>query len=102
MSICYISEYQDVGHVPDSIAIAGEPSTDQFFSFTGTAGTSAAFQNNTKIVRITVDGIANVLFSVAGTAATVGQNKRMSAGAVEYFSVPQGKAYKLSAVTAGA
>lgn len=98
MSTMYISEYADAGYGSNGSSLGAEPSVaDQAVTFTGTPGASAAFKNNTKLVRIQVDGIASILFGTAPTAATT--NKRMTAGQTEYFMVPVGAAYKVSAIT---
>jgi hypothetical protein len=94
----YISEYADVGRLGGIIPVGAEPCTDQTVSFTGTAGTSAAFNPATTMVRIHVDGIASVKFGTAPTAVA-NTNKRMTAGQTEYFTIPEGLSYKVSAVT---
>lgn len=99
MSLLYISEYTDVGHAPDSVPVAAEPCVDQApVTFTASAGQSAAFRSNTKLVRIHVDGIASILFGTNPTAVA-NTNKRMTAGQTEYFYVPAGQSFKVSAVT---
>lgn len=99
MSTMYISEYSDVGHSGGIVPVGDEPAnTDQVVSFTATAGQSAAFKNNTKMVRVHVDGIASILFGTNPTAVA-NTNKRMTAGQTEYFTIPLGQAYKVSAVT---
>lgn len=99
MSTLYVSEYADVGRAGGIIPVGSEPSTDQTpVTFTASAGQSAAFKNNTTMVRIHVDGIASILFGTNPTA-TANTNKRMTAGQTEYFTVPLGQAYKISAVT---
>jgi len=93
----YVTEFADSG--PLGAGIGQEPiNADQAITFTATAGQSAAFKNNTKLVRITVDGIASVLFGTNPTAVA-NTNRRMGAGQIEYFTVPPGQAYKVSAVT---
>ncbi len=63
MSIMYIREYPDSGMLTGGQPIPIEPGTDQApVTFTATAGQSAAFKNNTRVVRIAVDGIASILF----------------------------------------
>lgn len=104
MSILYVTEFADVGRYGGVVQMASIPPTaSQNVSFTATAGQSAAFQNNTKYVRIAVDGIANIAFGTNPTAVA-GQNARLSAGAVEYYDVSNvlGQGYKVSAVTAPA
>ena len=102
MSIMYITEFADVGKTGGVVPVGALPAnTKQFISFTATPGTSATFANNTRLVRIAVDGIANIAFGTAPTAVA-GQDARMSAGAVEYYdlSTVMGQGYKVSAVTA--
>ena len=94
----YISEYADVGRLGGIIPVGAEPSVDQTVTFTATHGESAAFKNNTSMVRIHCDGIASILFGTA-PVAVANTNKRMTAGQTEYFTVPTGLAYKVSAVT---
>lgn len=97
MSNLYITEYGSTG--ANRAPMAQEPAIAvQKVSFTGTAGTSAAFNDATTFVRIHVDGIASVKFSKAGTAAAV-TDPRMPADTVEYFSVPPGGQFKVSAIT---
>lgn len=98
MSTLYITEYSGTGNSSQGI-VANEPeNTTQAISFTGTAGTSSAFLNNTGLVRLQTDGICSVFFSTAGTAATTSK-RRMTAGQTEWFQVPVGKAFKVSAIT---
>lgn len=94
----YITEFADAGYSASGSSVGVEPMVaDQAVTFTGTPGTSAAFGNATKMVRIQVDGIASIKFGTAPTAATT--NRRMTSGQTEYFLVPQGGAYKVSAIT---
>lgn len=97
MSTMYISEYASAGR-GGLIPVADEPAiADQKITFTGTAGTSAVFANATSMIRVHVDGIASIVFGTNPTATTSG--KRMAASQTEYFTVPQGFSYKISAVT---
>jgi len=98
MSTMYISEYPDVGRLGGIIPVGAEPSTDQIVTFTATHGESTAFKANTSMVRVHVDGIASILFGT-NPVAVANTNKRMTAGQTEYFTVPQGQGYKVSAVT---
>lgn len=96
----YIREYQDTGIFSGGCPLPQEPGVDQSpVTFTGTHGESAAFKSNTKLVRIHVDGIASILFSAAGTAATANTNLRMTAGQTSDFLVQPGTTLKVSAVT---
>jgi len=100
MSTMYIAEFQSIGKEVgiETQAAVVPPLAVQNITFTGTAGQSAALNANTTLVRITVDGIASIRFSTAGTAATTAY-PRMAADTVEYFCVPQGSALIISAVT---
>jgi hypothetical protein len=99
MSTMYVTEFADAGYNSSGSSLGVEPMlADQVVTFTGTAGASAAFQGTTKLVRIHVDGIASIKFGTAPTAVA-NTNRRMTAGMTEYFIVPQGAAYKVSAVT---
>lgn len=98
MSVLYIEEFTTAlvqnGGV---VAVGQEPAVAvQAVTFTGTAGTSSAFNAATKIVRLHTDGICSYRFSTAGTAATTSY-PRMVAGQTEYFAVLP--ADKVSAVT---
>jgi hypothetical protein len=99
MSLMYIREYADSGMLSGGQPLPIEPGTDQTpVSFTATAGQSAAFKNNTRVVRIAVDGIASIVFGTNPTAV-LSSNLRMSAGQTSDFIVPLGGALKVSAVT---
>ncbi|SRR6266404_1807209 len=99
MSTLYVTEFADVGKVGGVIPVGAEPATaDQNIPFTATAGQSAAFKNNTSLVRIHVDGVASILFGTNPTAVA-NTNRRLSAGQTEYYSIPMGQGYKVSAVT---
>src|SRR5258708_28691132 len=98
MATMYVSEYADVGRSIGIVPVGAEPSTDQIVTYTATAGSSTAFSPTTQMVRVHVDGIASVKFGTAPTAVA-NTNKRMTAGQTEYFMVPPGQSYKISAVT---
>lgn len=70
--------------------------TQQKIAYTGTQGTSAAFQATTKAIRIVCTSDAWVLISAAGTAATVANGMFMKAGTPEIWAVPA--AGKVSAI----
>lgn len=93
MANLYVSEYAVPGYSHGPLPVAyGAPITTQKISFTGTAGTSAAFNTNTTLIRVSNDatGPASILISATGTAATVG-DARMFTNAVEYFAVKGGQ-----------
>lgn len=95
----YIREYADNGFTQNGLPIPQEPGTDQApVTFTASAGQSAAFKPNTRLVRIAVDGIASILFGTNPTAV-LSTNLRMSAGQTSDFLVQQGSNLKVSAVT---
>lgn len=94
MASLYVTEYAASGiHIGTGVPVAyGAPITTQKVSFTGTAGTSNAFNNNTTLIRVANDatGPCSILVSAAGTAATTG-DARMFTNAVEYFQVKGGQ-----------
>ncbi len=92
MPTLYVAEYEGIGQSQPqgSIPAAIAPALDvQAVSYTGTAGTSAAFGSSTKLVRITSDGTCSFRFSTDGSAATTSY-PRLASGAVEYFYVQPG------------
>lgn len=95
----YIREYADNGMEVGGNNLPQEPGTDQTpVTFTTSAGTSAAFKPQTRVVRVHVDGIASILFGSAPTAVA-NTNLRMTAGQTNDFLVPIGSSLKVSAVT---
>lgn len=99
MSTMYIREYADNGMEVGGNNLPQEPGTDQTpVTFTTSAGTSAAFKPQTRVVRVHVDGIASILFGSAPTAVA-NTNLRMTAGQTNDFLVPIGSSLKVSAVT---
>lgn len=99
MSTMYIREYADNGMEVGGNNLPQEPGTDQTpVTFTVSAGTSAAFKPQTRVVRVHVDGIASILFGSAPTAVA-NTNLRMTAGQTNDFLVPIGSSLKVSAVT---
>ena len=98
MATMYVSEYADVGRSIGIVPVGAEPSLDQVVTYTATAGSSTAFQSSTQMIRVHCDGIASIKLGTAPTAVA-NTNKRMTAGQTEYFMVPQGQSFKVSAVT---
>jgi hypothetical protein len=88
MTKAYVTEYVDVmqqqgGMVP----IGVEPAlATQVVDYTAAHAESTALNTRTRFVRVHVDSISSNKFSLAGTAATT-SDKRMAAGATEYFGV---------------
>lgn len=101
MSTAYIAEFAQL--MPSPVGAQGQiamqpPLAEQVVTFTGTAGLSAAFNAQTRVVRIHVDGIASILFGTAPTAVAQ-TNARLAANQTEYFGVPVNASYKASFVT---
>lgn len=100
MAKLYITEYcnavRQAGN--DSIGAVSEPANvDQTPVTYSTTTQSAAFANNTTIIRLHTDSICSVNFGTNPTATT--SNKRMIAGQTEYFMVPAGSGLKVAAIT---
>lgn len=92
MTKLYISEYADVPQqIGGTIPMGIEPMiADQVVDYSGGATASNAFDARTKFVRIHTDAICSIRFTTAGSAATT-SNKRMAAGATEYFGVGENR-----------
>src|ERR1700704_4824299 len=94
MASLFVTEYPAAGvwHGTGVPVTYGAPITTQKISFTGTAGTSNAFNTNTVLIRVANDatGPCSILVSNAGSAATTG-DARMFTNAVEYFAVKGGQ-----------
>lgn len=85
----YVSEYVDFPQqAGTAIGVAAEPSVDQVVDYSGGVAASTAFAANTRFVRIHTDSICCIAFGTAPVATV--NNKRMAAGATEYFAVPNG------------
>jgi hypothetical protein len=94
MAVLYISEYTQ--NTIDLPVVASEPSTaSQAVTFT-TSTQSAAFRNDTRLVRLHTDTNCFVKFGTNPTATTA-TDARMAANQTEYFRVFPG--HKVAAVT---
>lgn len=104
MSKLYVTEYAGTGDQLGSGNIAQEPQiTGQTVTFTGTAGVSSAFSGNTHFVRLQPDAVCSVVFSTYTAGASVDPSaattdRRMAASQTEYFKVPVGQGFKVSAI----
>src|SRR6266849_2501690 len=101
MSIMYIREYPDSGLLTGGLPIPVEPGTDQApVTISATSAQSAAFKNNTKVVRVAVDSSApaSILFGTNPTALA-NSSLRMSAGQTSDFLVPLGSGLKVAVIT---
>jgi hypothetical protein len=102
MALLYISEYAQPAILNGLTVLAGqEPSTDQSPVATSAASAqSAAFKNNTQLVRLHNDSSSAIciVFGANPTAVTSTQ-KRMAANATEYFAVTPSSGLKVAAVT---
>ena len=65
-------------------------------AYTGTAGTSAAMRNETRLVQLVCSSACYYLVSAAGTAATSSNGSRLPADVVMF--VPVGPGYYISFV----
>jgi hypothetical protein len=81
----------------ETMPVATNPGvTIQNITFTATAGVSAAFDRNTKLVRVISDADCRILFGVSPTAVVT--DMLLKAGSAEYFGVTP--YLKISAVAA--
>ena len=95
MAYLYISEYAVLASAQSGSAqVAAEPSLAvQKVDFSGGVAPSAAFNAQTKFIRLHTDATCSIRFG--GSAATTSY-PRMSAGQTEYFGVQPGS--KLSVI----
>lgn len=92
MALLYITEYANAV-MSDGVPVqAGqEPSIDQTpVAIGGGSLQSAAFNANTRFVRLHTDAICSVVFGESPTAVTNTQ-KRMAANSTEFFGVVPGQ-----------
>lgn len=100
MASLYITQYSKLGMDPNGQDVqAGlEPYVAyEKLTYTGTAAASAAFNAQTRFVRLHSDGIFSYRITAAGTAATTG-DARVAANATEFIAVEPGSAMKVSAI----
>ena len=99
MSTIYISEYARLGGDEDGdrsdYLFDDGTTTHQKATYTGTAGASAAFQDDTRFVRIVCDASAWLAFGAAPTAVTT-TGVYVAANTAYIFAVKPGQ--KVSAV----
>lgn len=98
MASLYIAEFRDVAF--DSfgrgIGVAqGPPLAEQKLTISGSSNPSAAFNSNTKYIRVETDAICSIALGAAPTATT--DNMRFAANQTEYFGVHGG--LKLAVIT---
>lgn len=100
MAVLYITEYARQGRdaAGYQMVVADEPPVaNQTVAITAGSTASAAFNVNTKFVRISTDAICSIEFGTAPTASAT--TRRMPANTTEYFSVPQGASFKVAVIT---
>lgn len=73
------------------------PTAEQTVAIAGASAASAAFANNTNLVRLSTDAICSVEFGTAPVSTAA--KARMAANQTEYFAVPLGAVYKVAVIT---
>jgi len=100
MAVLYITEFVSQGKDGNAraIPVAMLPTTaEQTVAISGSSSASSAFNNATSLVRLHSDAICSIEFGTAPTATTT--TARMAANQTEYFTVPQGAAYKVAVIS---
>lgn len=94
----YVTEYSDLGQtVRGAAQVAKEPViAEQVVDYSGGVAASSAFNAATTYVRVHTDSVCSIAFGTAPTATT--SNRRLPADTTEYFAVPVGSSYKVSAI----
>src|SRR5579859_588396 len=92
----YVEEFSQP--VPVLYQAAITPSlASQTVAIGGSSAQSAAFKNDTVLIRVHADAICSVQIGLNPTAATT--NMRMTAGQTEYFLVPKGAEFKIAVIS---
>lgn len=96
MATVYISEYSVLARDEKGMAVPVgiEPPLAEQTVAIGVAAQSAAFNAETKYIRVHTDAICSIAFGANPTATT--SNKRLAANSTEYFGVKAGD--KLSVI----
>lgn len=99
MAILYITEY--AGLMPSPVGGQGQipmepPLAEQTVAISGASASSAAFNVQTRMVRLHTDAICSIEFGTAPTATTTTQ--RLAANQTEYKGVPNGQSYKVAVI----
>lgn len=90
MAYLFITEYDRLGtDTRTDVEVGREPAlATQRVAISGSSAQSAAFNANTKFVRIHTDQICSILFGANPTATT--STTRLAADSTEYFGVTGG------------
>lgn len=98
MATLYVTEFPSAATDHGaSVPVAFTPAIVNNNVAIGAEAKSAAFNVNTKLVRLHADTVCFVKFGTAPTAVTV-TDARMAANQTEYFAVQPGNGMKLSVV----
>lgn len=98
MAVLYITEYADAGFAPDAGSVPQEPPiTEQTVAIGGSSTASAAFANNTRLIRLHTDAICSVSFGTNPTATVT--KRRLAAGQTEWVRVLTNQQYKVAVIT---
>ena len=88
MALLYVQEYSEMPRINGQLTLMGkEPGISQTVAITGASVQSAAFNANTRFVRIHSDAICGFKFGANPVATTA---SRMTPGATEYVGVNPG------------
>ena len=90
MAKVYLSEYQNISLTTNGLAqCASEPALATQVLDTTATHLSAAFNTNTRYIRLNADGVVSYKISTAGTAAGT-SDARLAANTSEYFGIKAG------------
>lgn len=89
MSSLYIAEYSNPRYGGGNVGVAaGAPIVEQKLTISGTSAPSAAFNAETKLIRVHTDVICSIV--IAAVPVAVVTNMRLAADQTEYFEVTPG------------
>ena len=91
MSSLYITEYSQISRQGVGVGSAQAPQetvlAEQKLTIGGGSTASAAFNANTRLVRLQSDAVCSVLFGSSSVVATA-NSQRLAAGVSEYHGIP--------------
>jgi hypothetical protein len=99
MATLYVSEFVSIAGTGNFAIAAAQvtPVAEQTITISGVSTPSAAFNANTRFVRVHCDAICSLAWGTNPTATT--GKMRMAANQTEYFGIPLGNNYKVAVIT---
>lgn len=101
MAVLYVTEFASIGSTTQNaqpMQVTAQPVVaEQTVAIGAGSVASAAFNANTRLIKLHTDAICSVKFGTAPTATAT--TMRMAANESQYFAVPSNQAYKVAVIT---